>query len=246
MDAIARSSMTTHKPLQKLIKAKLNEEDELGIKLLKAAYHIGKRELPKYEFRHHLEFASAVGADYSSLVSENAKVTYTSNRSVSELQSAISAVILEDKVSSINKSDVFSLVLDESTDNANKKRLMMYAQYLGDDGLDYALLSNKQVKMGSASAVNIVQLVLKDLKEKNIDTSKFVELISPPICFWTQKCYIGHSKKHFFKIQTAITLFLTDGVQCHLACIILLSIYVTSSAKISLVYADVNVGKSRD
>ncbi|KAH3753071.1 hypothetical protein DPMN_187701 [Dreissena polymorpha] len=31
----------------------------------------------------------------------------------------------------------------------------------------------------------------------------------------------AYSKKHFFKIQRAITLFLTDGIQCHLACIIL-------------------------
>jgi hypothetical protein len=36
----------------------------------------------------------------------------------------------------------------------------------------------------------------------------------------------AYSKKHFFKIQRAITLFLTDGVQCHLVCIILLCIYI--------------------
>ena len=36
----------------------------------------------------------------------------------------------------------------------------------------------------------------------------------------------AYSKKHLFKIQRAISLFLTDGVQCHLACIILLCIYI--------------------
>jgi len=36
----------------------------------------------------------------------------------------------------------------------------------------------------------------------------------------------AYSKKHVFKIQRAITPLLTDGVQCHLACIILLSIYI--------------------
>ena len=48
----------------------------------------------------------------------------------------------------------------------------------------------------------------------------------PPTCFWTHKYYIWHSNKHFLKIQRAITPFLTDGVQFHLACIILLSIYI--------------------
>ena len=36
----------------------------------------------------------------------------------------------------------------------------------------------------------------------------------------------AYSKKHFFKKQRAITQLLTDGVQCHLACIIVLSIYI--------------------
>jgi hypothetical protein len=36
---------------------------------------------------------------------------------------------------------------------------------------------------------------------------------------------LAYFKNHFFKIQRAITPFLTDCVQCHWACIILLSIY---------------------
>ena len=36
----------------------------------------------------------------------------------------------------------------------------------------------------------------------------------------------AYRKKHFFKIQRAITPLLTDSVQCYLACIILLSIYI--------------------
>ena len=35
-----------------------------------------------------------------------------------------------------------------------------------------------------------------------------------------------YSKKRFFKIQRVITPLLTNGVQCHLACIIFLSIYI--------------------
>jgi hypothetical protein len=36
----------------------------------------------------------------------------------------------------------------------------------------------------------------------------------------------AYCKKHFSKLQRAITLLLTDGVQCHLACIILLCKYI--------------------
>lgn len=107
-----------------MIANKLNKDDQLGINLLKAAYHIAKRELPKEEFWHHLEYANAVGADYSALLSNTAKVTYCSNKSATELQSAIS-VILGDKLSEIKQSGLFSLVLDGSTDNTNKKRVLM-------------------------------------------------------------------------------------------------------------------------
>lgn len=141
---------------------------------MKAAYHIAKRELPKEEFRHQLEYANSVGADYESLLTESARVTYCSNKSVTELQCAISDVILDEKLCQIKRSGVFSLVLDESTDNANKKRVLMYAQCVTDSGLDYCLLSNKQIKDGSANAQNIVNLVVNELKEKKIDITKMV------------------------------------------------------------------------
>ena len=41
-----------------------------------------------------------------------------------------------------------------------------------------------------------------------------------------QKSVIFDTKEAFFKKQRAITLLLTDGVRCHLACSILLSIYI--------------------
>ncbi|XP_053385814.1 zinc finger protein 862-like [Mercenaria mercenaria] len=174
LDAVARSTLKSQQPLQRVIADQLHKDDALGIRLLQTAYHIGKRELPKEEFRHHLEYASSVGADFGSLLTENAKVTYCSNRSVSELQCAISEVILEDKLRNINRSGVFSLVLDESTDNANKKRVLLYSQCVSEDGLEYCLLSNKQIKDGSANAINIVNLVVSELKEKKIDISKMV------------------------------------------------------------------------
>ena len=123
-----------------------------------------------------MEYANAVGADYSVLLSKSARFTYCSNKSVTELQSAISEVILEDRITNIQRSGVFSLVLDESTDNANKKRVLMYAQSVDEDGLKYSFLSNKQIKTGSACAENIVALVLDELKQKNLDISKMVRI----------------------------------------------------------------------
>ena len=57
--------------------------------------------------------------------------------------------------------------------------------------------------------------------------SKFIELISPAkleLCH-RRDVYPYMLHWHRIYIQSAITPLLTDGVQCHLACIILLSIY---------------------
>ena len=73
---------------------------------------------------------------------------------------------------------MFSLVLDENTDSANKKRLIIYAQYITEKGLEYTILSNKQIKTGSANVVNIVKMVVDELKQNCIDISKMVRISS--------------------------------------------------------------------
>ena len=42
-------------------------------------------------------------------------------------------------------------------------------------------------------------------KKNKAKQANLLNWYPPPICFWTQKCYIWHSKKHFFKIQRAKT-----------------------------------------
>ncbi|XP_053372515.1 zinc finger protein 862-like [Mercenaria mercenaria] len=157
--------------MQKLLEAKLDQDDEIAINLLKTAYHIAKRELPKDEMKHMVKYASVLGVELSKA---DANVLYTSPQSVTELQSALADVILDDKILDIQQSGVFSLTIDESTDNGNLKRLIMYAQCVSETGLEYNLLTNKQILEGSADAKNIVSMVVEELKSKGLDITKLV------------------------------------------------------------------------
>jgi len=89
----------------------------MAIYLLKTVYYIAKRELPKIEMKYIVDYAKFIGVDFG--ISDS--LLHTSCHSVSELQSAISQVILEDSVQDVKNSDVFSLTIDESTDRGNKK-----------------------------------------------------------------------------------------------------------------------------
>ena len=68
------------------------------------------------------------------------------------------------------------MTIDESTDRGNIKRVLMYAQYVTEVGLEYCLLSNKKISEGSACARNIVNMVVTELKEKGLDITKMVGL----------------------------------------------------------------------
>ena len=63
---------------------------------------------------------------------KHSSLRYSTSNSITEFQHAIADVILEDKLKEMENSEVFSMVLDESMDKGNRKRLLMYAQYLSE------------------------------------------------------------------------------------------------------------------
>lgn len=187
LNAVQRSTLKTQKPMQKLlhVEAKLNKDDEIALTLLKTAYHTAKCELPKYEMKHLVKYASVLGVDLSK---SDCKVLYTNAQSVSELQGALAEVILDDKIKFIQQSEMYSVTLDESADNGNLKRVIMYAQCVTEHGLEYCLLSNKQISEGSASAKNIVPMVVEELKSKGLDITQLVGL-------WTEGASVMTGRK---------------------------------------------------
>lgn len=164
--------MQAEQPMQKLLAKKLNQDDELALNLLKTAYHVAKRELPKEEMKHMISYAQSLGVNFSK--TDLPSLKYTSHSSVTELQSALAHVILEDKMSAVKESSIFGITIDESTDRGNQKRLLMYIQYVTSDGVSYCLLSNKKISEGSANAKNIVKLVLEEVEAKGLEIRNMV------------------------------------------------------------------------
>lgn len=122
--------------MQKLIANKIEKDDETALGYLWCAYHLGKRELPKDEFSHTVDLLEMSGREFK----RDAGLNYCSGQSISELQSALASVVLDQKLSEIAKSQLYSLMIDESNDKGNRKRMLIYAQYLSGSEVQCALI----------------------------------------------------------------------------------------------------------
>jgi len=99
-------------------------------------------------------------------------VSYTSNDSISEFQSVLATIVKNNKIFDINSSPGFSVSIDESTDIANKKRLITYIEYLHNNVKQTCFLSNVQITTSTVNAEKITEVLLEELRSNDIDINK--------------------------------------------------------------------------
>ena len=170
MNAVTRLKLKEQQPMQKLIASKIEKDDETALGYLWSAYYLAKQELPKEEFPHVIDLLEMSGRDFK----RDTGLNYCSAQSVTEFQSAIASVVLDSKLCELSKSGLYSIMADESTDKGNRKRILMYAQYISGDSIDTFLLSNTEISEGTADAETLVSKILNELKCKGLDLSNLV------------------------------------------------------------------------
>lgn len=79
---------------------------------------------------------------------------YTSHRAITEFQTALAGVVLDEALDKINSSHYFAISIDESTDRANHKKLIMYVDYLNNYEKHTRFLSNMFIEKSTANAVH--------------------------------------------------------------------------------------------
>ena len=101
---------------------------------------------------------------------ENAK--YTSPDVVSEMQSAISQTIKQDIQEELQKTPYFGLMVDEATDIATCKSLIVYAHLLVNGVRKTRFLAD--VQLTECTAVAIVEAIHMVLKDYNLNMRKCI------------------------------------------------------------------------
>ncbi|XP_071154595.1 zinc finger protein 862-like [Mytilus edulis] len=160
------TSINTDTGIKDIVVKQMSKDDKVVKLYLKAAYHLAKQEQSKAQFKPLLELLNTtqeVPLD---------TVAYTSHQSITEFQSVLSSIVKKNKIFDINNSAGFSISIDESTDLANKKRLITFVEYIHNHVKETCFLSNIQISSGTANAEMITNLVLTDLKSNGLDINK--------------------------------------------------------------------------
>ena len=83
---------------------------------------------------------------------------------------AIASTLVDDVDKAVLRSPVFSLVLDESTDISNSKRLIAYVRYIDDKKTKTKLFRNSEIVDGRADTIfeDVKKLLTKNLDGKKL------------------------------------------------------------------------------
>ena len=82
--AITKSKLAPQQPMKRIIKEKLDRDDEIIVNYLKVSYHLAKEEMPKAEFQHFIDLVGDLGIE----TINDSLLTYNSVNSVTDFQSA--------------------------------------------------------------------------------------------------------------------------------------------------------------
>ncbi|MEQ2188426.1 hypothetical protein GOODEAATRI_014889 [Goodea atripinnis] len=143
------------------------EEETKG--LLKTAYFIAVNKLPKAKFCHLVKFMKDMEHPvFKKLNTETSMYgIYINEQGLSEMHQATASTPVENVDNAVRRSPVFSLVLDESIDISNTKRLITYVGYIEDNKIQTKLFRNSEIV--DETADTIVEDVKQLLTEKNLD-----------------------------------------------------------------------------
>ena len=145
------------------------------------------------------------GSDFKS----DTGLNYCSAQSVTEFQSPIASIVLDSKLSELSKSGLYSITANESTDKGNRKRILMYLQYISGDSIDTFLLSNTEISEGTADAETLVSMILNELKCKGLDLTNLVGLGTDGACIMTGGKWCSEETKRHLSLSSWGALWCT-------------------------------------
>ena len=134
-------------------------------------YFLNKREIPHTtNFVPLLDLAKSLGVDYLNDLYIAGNAAYRSERFIQEIVSALGEVIRRKIVTQIQESEFVVLMIDETTDVAVMKQLVLYGRFIHDGAVQTLFLQIVQIPDGTA--VTIVDTVKKFCDEWNLDIKR--------------------------------------------------------------------------
>ena len=98
---------------------------------MKCLYWLCKQEIPHTtNYEPLLSLAKALGCSYLSTLNQGGNAHYTSERIIQEVVCILAGQIEQSQINAMSNSKYYGLMIDESTDVASLKQLVLYGRYV--------------------------------------------------------------------------------------------------------------------
>ena len=135
---------------------------------------MAKEDMPINKFQSLMEFQAMQGVDFSGL-KVGKKITYFSRSSGEDFQSCVSEAIRKPILDDIKAAKMFTVLIDESTDLAVEKHMVVYIRVLDEHFRPHTVfLKNVTVDDPKSDALTLFTYLVKALEEDGLDISKCV------------------------------------------------------------------------
>ena len=149
------------------------EEDEAIMKAMKAVYWMASENLPMTKYESMMQLLKDLGVPIACLkVSE--RVDYESYYTANEILSAISTQIDAEVSERIERSPFVTILADESTDIANKKRMTMHARIVDPKTSVAETVYLRDVEYEDGTGEGLAQEILNEVQKRKIPPTKMI------------------------------------------------------------------------
>lgn len=150
-----------------LLRTMSDREREAIVASLRATFWLTKQEIAHLKFPSLRALLEVLGVkSFDVLSKENAK--YISDVAVRQFIESIAVVVEQDQLDDMRSSPAVCVLVDESTDNANVKQLLVYIRYVKDGVSRTGFLGIANVNDGGAQTIfTAVTALLEEKKIRN-------------------------------------------------------------------------------
>lgn len=164
------TNLMSSKNLQKIITNHESAEFKAIVSALKCMYWLIKSRIAHTtNFASLLELAEELGAEELKTLKVGGNANYTSEQTIQELIECLADVVENETLQKLKNSPTFSIMIDETTDVAVQKQLVIFARCLVEGKLECRFL--KMIELFDGKADTIVTAIKGHLNEKQFQTA---------------------------------------------------------------------------
>jgi len=176
-----------HRKEYEACQSKVNEQhDKIALILFKCIHWLATESIPLLKFKSLLDLLHDLKVEHIDILRQKS-LQYDSSTTATELLTVLSDQIEEDLTSHLSNASTVTALADESTDIANHKRLVIYAQTISEEDMTPETHFVANVECNDTSGAGIAKSILTEFEKKGVKAEKIMSLGSDGASVMTGK-----------------------------------------------------------